>query len=72
MPNAPKKPKGKSLIKKTSGAADLLMQYGPMAQDIVKGIGDYGPPVAVGGATAGLAYIRRKLKNIDKKFGGSK
>tara|TARA_R100001509_G_scaffold116479_1_gene71330 strand:- start:634 stop:858 length:225 start_codon:yes stop_codon:yes gene_type:complete len=69
---APKKPKGKgkSLIK-TSGAADLLMQYGPMAKTIVQGIADYGPPVAVGGAIAGFAAIRRKLKQIDRKYGGS-
>ena len=70
MRNAPKKPKGKSLIKKTSGAGDILMQYGPVAKDILQAIGDYGPPAAAAGSAAILTGIRRKLKKIDKKYGG--
>ena len=63
--------KNKSLIK-ASGAGDILLQYGPVAKDILQAIGDYGPPAAAAGSAAMLAGIRRKLKKIDEKYGGGK
>ena len=71
MPNPPKKPKGKSLIKKTSGldaATDFIMTVGPHAQDIANYTAHGAAALGVGA----LAGIRKKLKKIDKKYGGSK
>jgi|11BtaG_2_1085332.scaffolds.fasta_scaffold01105_14 hypothetical protein len=66
MNRKPKKPKS-TLLKKTSGAAEV-MQVGPIVTDIVS----YAIP-AVGALGVGaLAHVRRKLKKIDKEFGGAK
>jgi 2-keto-3-deoxy-6-phosphogluconate aldolase len=70
MRNIPKKPKGKSLIKKTSGldtATDFIMTVGPHAQDIANYTAHGAAAIGVGA----LARIRKKLKQIDKKYGGS-
>lgn len=67
-----KKPKKNKSLIKTSGAGDILLQYGPVAKDILQAIGDYGPPAAAAGSAAMLAGIRRKLKKIDEKYGGGK
>mgnify|MGYP001221936602 CR=1 FL=1 len=66
-----KKPKNKSLLKKTSGLepiGEFIMTYGPHAQEAANYMAHGTAAVGV----AALARVRKKLKDIDKKYGGSK
>jgi hypothetical protein len=67
MNRKPKKPKS-TLLKKTSGAAETVQML-PMVAEFAS---NYGYPAISALGVGALAHVRRKLKKIDKEFGGAK
>jgi len=56
------------LLKKTSGAAETVQML-PMVAEFAS---NYGYPAISALGIGALAHVRRKLKKIDKEFGGAK
>jgi hypothetical protein len=67
MNRKPKKPKN-TLLKKTSSAADAAQML-PIVAEFAS---NYAYPAISALGIGTLAHVRRKLKKIDKEYGGSK